>query len=125
MASVCVNGHLNVPRIKCVILTAFKYLDEYIIGLWWVCPVLVSDPMEALERTTGKMVGSVSTADNLGSLSDFVQFVNETVGKHFKCCICLRYALTLQSTISDSRKHSASECKHLRLLYHAALRALM
>lgn len=26
----------------------------------------------------------------IGSVADFIEIVNETAGKHFKCCICFR-----------------------------------
>lgn len=27
---------------------------------------------------------------DIGSVADFIEILNATVGKHFKCCICLR-----------------------------------
>lgn len=56
---------------------------------------IASDDMEALERRAGDGVEKDSSTNDPGSLYDFVQFVNQTVGKHFKCCICLRYFYTL------------------------------
>lgn len=29
-------------------------------------------------------------SEGMGSVADFIETLNATVGKHFKCCICLR-----------------------------------
>lgn len=28
--------------------------------------------------------------EDIGTVSDFIEVINATVGKHFKCCICFR-----------------------------------
>lgn len=28
--------------------------------------------------------------EDIGTVADFIELVNTTVGKHFKCCICFR-----------------------------------
>lgn len=33
--------------------------------------------------------------DGMGSVADFIETLNATVGKHFKCCICLRSGVVL------------------------------
>lgn len=33
--------------------------------------------------------------EDIGTVSDFIELINTTVGKHFKCCICFRSVLRL------------------------------
>lgn len=35
---------------------------------------------------------------DIGTVADFIELINTTVGKHFKCCICFRSVCLLLST---------------------------
>lgn len=74
-----------------------KYLSRYYLVVlrgaeplaYLLYCLYVYTRMESLGRhTVDDANGAISGP---GTVSCFVQFVNQTVGKHFKCCICLRY----------------------------------
>ncbi len=39
-----------------------------------------------VEKKAKKELGDA----DIGSVADFMELINATVGKHFKCCICFR-----------------------------------
>lgn len=43
--------------------------------------------------------------DGMGSVADFIEILNATVGKHFRCCICLRSVVA--SFLSSPVEHNA------------------
>lgn len=47
------------------------------------------DDMDALAwpHTKGKRK---KKTEDIGTVADFIEILNATVGKHLKCCICLR-----------------------------------
>lgn len=47
------------------------------------------DDVDAVARPKAKGKPEEETED-IGTVADFIELINTTVGKHFKCCICFR-----------------------------------
>lgn len=52
-------------------------------------PSLAIVIMNTPPRRAAKRKGKTDSPD-VGSVADFMELVNSTVGKHFRCCICFR-----------------------------------
>lgn len=51
--------------------------------------------MDGIDRTKAKDTPEEEARD-IGTVADFVELINTTVGKHFKCCICFRSVFFLE-----------------------------
>lgn len=47
------------------------------------------DDVDAVAGPKAKGKPEEETED-IGTVADFIELINTTVGKHFKCCICFR-----------------------------------
>jgi len=59
-----------------------------------------------VEKEVEKGPGDV----DIGSVADFMELINATVGKHFKCCICFRSVYFIRVIFYVQRPTSGGAC---------------